>query len=324
MIPDTRAKTVAIVAYDDAELLDVTGPASVFAAANTITGVERYNVRVLAPNERVVFSGGLAMEAEPIARWRRRVDTLMVAGGQGFLTARTDPRLIGNIRQISKQCRRVASVCTGTFLLAEAGLLDGKAATTHWAAAPYLAAWYPSVTVEADRIYVHDGDVWSSAGVTAGIDLTLALVAQDLGNALAHEIARGIVLPVRRSGGQSQFSSQLAVGESSSTRLAPLLSWIAGNLDADLSVAALAERVGWGERHFARRFRTETGRTPARHVEDVRLDAARQLLETSELGTDVIADRCGFGSREILHRAFQRRLGTTPTQYRRAFSSRAV
>ncbi len=191
------------------------------------------------------------MEAEPIAEMQQPVDTLMVAGGHGFLAARTDRGLIEHIQRMARRSRRVASVCSGTFVLAEAGLVDGKLVTTHWAAAPYLAEWYPSVTVEPDRIYVRDGEVWSSAGVTAGIDLTLAMVAEDLGDALANEIARGIVLPVRRSGGQSQYSAQLAARGSSSPQLAPLLAWMATNLDSDLSVAALADRIGWGERHTA-------------------------------------------------------------------------
>ena len=213
----------------------------------------------------------------------------------------------------------MASVCSGTFVLAAAGLLDGRTATTHWAVAAYLADRHPSITVEPDRIYVRDGDVWSSAWVTAGIDLTLALVAEDLGEELAHLVARWLVLPVRRSGGQSQYSVQLASTEGGSVTFAPLLEWVGANLDADLSVAALADRVGWSERHFARRFTAETGRSPGRHVEDLRLDAARQLLETSDVGIEVVARRCGFAGREVLHRAFQRRLDTTPAQYRRSF-----
>jgi transcriptional regulator GlxA family with amidase domain len=321
MISDSVRRTVVIVAYDDAEILDVTGPASVFSAANTIGKVEHYDVRIVAPGDRVAFTGGVVMEAEPIGELRRAVDTLIVAGGMGFLAARTDTALIGHVQRIVRRCRRLASVCSGAFILAEAGLLEGKVATTHWAAAGYLAEWYPSITVEADRIYVRDGSVWTSAGVTAGIDLTLALVAEDLGDALANDIARGIVLPVRRSGGQSQYGARLAAQGSGSTTLTPLLSWMAGHLDTDLSVAALAARVGWSERHFARRFRVETGRTPARHVQDLRLDAARQLLESTDLGTDAVAAKCGLASREVLHRTFQRRLGTTPTQYRRSFSS---
>ncbi|WP_332838831.1 GlxA family transcriptional regulator [Nocardia bovistercoris] len=319
-ISDQRVRTVVLLAYDDAEILDVTGPASVFAAANSTTGIEHYDVRVVAARDRVVFTGGLVMHAEPAAGMRRPVDTLMIAGGIGCLAARADHDLVERLRAMARRSRRVASVCSGTFVLAEAGLADGATVTTHWAAADFLAECYPAVTVEPDRIYVRDGRVWSSAGVTAGIDLTLALVAEDLGEALANDIARGLVLPVRRSGGQSQYSAQLAARVGSSPQLAALLSWMTLNLDADLSVAALAERVGWGERHFARRFRAETGSTPARHVEDLRIDAARHLLESTDLTTDAVAAGCGFGSREVMHRTFRRRLATTPTQYRRSFS----
>ena len=259
------------------------------------------------------------MEARPLSSIRGPVDTLVVVGGLGFDEASADPELVRHVARLARRARRVASVCSGTFVLAAAGLLDGRTATTHWAVASYLADRHPSITVEPDRIYVRDGDVWSSAGVTAGIDLTLALVAEDLGEELAHLVARWLVLPVRRSGGQSQYSVQLASTEGGSATFAPLLEWVGANLDADLSVAALAERVGWSERHFARRFTAETGHSPGRHVEDLRLDAARQLLETSDLGIEVVARRCGFASREVLHRAFQRRLATTPAQYRRSF-----
>ncbi len=317
----TRARSVVLVAYDGAEALDLTGPSSVFTQANLLAGHDHYDVRVVGPSDRVVFDGGIAVETRPIASVRGPIDTLIVVGGLGFDDACADRALVGHVARLAGRARRVASVCSGTFVLAEAGLLDGRTATTHWSVADYLADRYRTVTVEPDRIYVRDGEVWSSAGVTAGIDLTLALVADDLGEELAHLVARWLVLPVRRSGGQSQYSPQLASGKGESTSLAPLLTWMAANLDADLSVARLAERVGWGERHFARRFSAETGRTPARHVEDLRLDAARQLLETSDLATDVIATRCGFASREVLHRAFRRRLGTTPARYRRTFST---
>jgi transcriptional regulator GlxA family with amidase domain len=308
-----------VVAYDDAEALDITGPTSVFSQANLLAGRELYDVRVAAVGERVECEGGLTIGARPLASVRGPVDTVVVAGGFGFDVAAHDPVLVHHVERLARRARRTASVCSGTFVLAEAGLLDGRTATTHWVVASTLAERYPAVTVEPDRIYVRDGNIWSSAGVTAGIDLALALVAEDHGEELAHLVARWLVLPVRRSGGQSQYSVQLAAAPSSSSTLAPLLSWIEEHLDADLSVAMLADRVGWSERHFARRFTAETGRSPGRHVEDLRLDAARRLLETSDLGVDVVAARCGFASREVLHRTFRRRLGVTPNQYRRSF-----
>jgi transcriptional regulator GlxA family with amidase domain len=315
----SRPRSVVIVAYDGTESLDLTGPASVFSQCNTLTRQAEYEVRVAASADRVVCEGGLVIEARPLASIRGPIDTLVVVGGLGFDEAAADPELVRHVARLARRARRVASVCSGTFVLAAAGLLDGRTATTHWAVAAYLADRHPSITVEPDRIYVRDGDVWSSAGVTAGIDLTLALVAEDLGEELAHLVARWLVLPVRRSGGQSQYSVQLASTEGGSVTFAPLLEWVGANLDADLSVAALADRVGWSERHFARRFTAETGRSPGRHVEDLRLDAARQLLETSDVGIEVVARRCGFAGREVLHRAFQRRLDTTPAQYRRSF-----
>jgi transcriptional regulator GlxA family with amidase domain len=314
-----RPASVVVVAYDDAEALDVTGPTSVFAQANLLAGRDLYDVRVAAVGGRIVCEGGLTLETRALTSVRGPVDTVVVAGGFGFDVAAHDAVLVHHVARLAARARRVASVCSGTFVLAEAGLLDGRTATTHWVVASTLAERYPAVTVEPDRIYVRDGHLWSSAGVTAGIDLALALVAEDHGEELAHLVARWLVLPVRRSGGQSQYSVQLAAAPTSSAALAPLLSWIADHLDADLSVAALADRVGWSERHFARRFTAETGRSPGRHVEDLRLDAARRLLEGSDLAVEVVAARCGFASREVLHRTFRRRLGVTPSQYRRSF-----
>jgi len=317
----SRPRSVVIVGYEGAEVLDVTGPASVFSQANVLARRQAYDIRVAAMTDRVVCEGGITLEARPLSSLRGPVDTLVVVGGLGFDDASSDTELVHHVSRLAGRARRVASVCSGTFVLAAAGLLDGRTAATHWAVASYLAERHPAITVEPDRIYVRDGEVWSSAGVTAGIDLSLALVAEDLGEALAHLVARWLVLPVRRSGGQAQYSVQLASTATTSTELAPLLAWMGGHLDADLTVAALAARMGWSERHFARRFAAETGCTPARHVEDLRLDAARVLLETSDLGTDVVARRCGFASREVLHRAFRRRLGTTPTRYRRSFTA---
>ena len=317
----SRGSRVVVVAYDGAESLDVFGPASVLSQCGALVRRPAYDVAIAAVGERVVCEGGLAIEARPLASIRGPVDTLIVVGGMGSGRAAADLELVGHVRRLARGARRVASVCSGTFVLAEAGLLDGRTATTHWAVAPVLAERFPSVTVEPDRIYVRDGDVWSSAGVTAGIDLTLALVAEDHGEEIAHLVARWLVLPARRSGGQSQYSVQLAATRSASSTLAPLLTWMEDNLDDDLSVSSLAARVGWSERHFARRFTAETGRAPGRHVEDLRLDAARRMLEGTDLGVEVVAERCGFAGREVLHRAFRRRLGTTPSQYRRSFRS---
>lgn len=320
MISDTP-RTVVVVAFDDGEVLDVTGPISAFAQANLLSARSAYRVRLVAPGPRTVLSGGVTIETEPIASVRGPIDTLVTTGGTGFMAAVGDAELVRHVGRLARRARRVTSVCSGAFLLAAAGVLDGRRATTHWVAAELLAQLHPDITVDADRIYLRDGHVWTSAGVTAGIDLALALVADDLGRALAHDIARWLVLPVQRAGGQSQYSPQLASSAPRSTELVELLAWAGANLDADLSTAALARRAGWGERHLARRFRAEVGTTPAAFVESLRLDAARQLLEATDLGIDAVAGRCGFGRRETMHRAFQRRLGTTPAAYRRAFSA---
>lgn len=316
-------RTVAIVVYEGAEALDLTGPSSAFTQANLLAGGEPYRLRFLGTGQEATLSGGLTVRTEPIASVRGPLDTLVTVGGVGFMDAAGDRDLVHHVARLARRARRVASVCSGTFLLAEAGLLDGRRATTHWVVADLLAERHPSVQVEVDSIYVRDGGVWTSAGVTAGIDLALALIADDLGAGLAHEIARWMVLPVRRTGGQSQYSPRLASSAPSGTEgeeIADLLSWIDANLGGDLSTAAIARRCGWSERHLARRFKAETGHTPAGYVEATRLDAARQLLESTDLGIDAIARRCGFHRRETMHRAFQRRLGTTPASYRRAFS----
>jgi len=215
--------------------------------------------------------------------------------------------------------RRTASVCTGAHVLAAAGLLDGRRATTHWATADRLAAAHPAVRVDADAVHVRDGDVWTSAGVSAGIDLALALVAEDHGDELARDVARWLVVHLARPGGQSQFSVALAVGPARRPAIRRLQEWLPDHLDADLSVAALADRAGMSVRHFARRFAAETGRTPAEHVEALRVEAAcRRLLELDE-ALPTVAAACGFGAVEALHRAFRTRLGVTPAAYRDRF-----
>jgi transcriptional regulator GlxA family with amidase domain len=249
------------------------------------------------------------------------IDTLVVAGGAGVFAATEDRRLIAWLRRASLRARRTASVCTGALLLAEAGLLDGRRATTHWAYCDRLAERYPRVTVERDRIFVRDGDVATSAGVTAGMDLALALIEEDHGAATALATARSLVLYVRRPGGQSQFSTALAGQPARREPLRDLQAWVIEHLDADLSVPALAARVHMSERHFARAFRAETGRTPAAYVEAARIERARRELETSDLGVDAVAARCGFGTVETMRRAFNRRLGVNPAAYRARFAA---
>lgn len=320
-----RPRRIAILVYEGVQLLDATGPFDVFAAANEV-GLRRgaaappYAIELIAPRAGVVTSrAGLRLVADrPLRALVGRTDTLLVAGGDVTALA-ADPAILRWLNRMAARVRRLASVCTGAFLLAEAGLLDGRRATTHWAWARAFAERYPRVTVEPDAIFVRDGNIATSAGVTAGIDLALALVEEDLGHALALEVARSMVVFLKRPGGQSQFSSHLAAQAVAPGPLRDLPEWIVANLGADLSVEALAARAGMSPRNFARVFRRETNLTPAKFVEHARLDAARSSLEDDGLGLDEVAGRCGFGSAEQMRRAFRRHLRVVPIDYRKRF-----
>jgi transcriptional regulator GlxA family with amidase domain len=268
----------------------------------------------------ITTSSGITLGTRSVGAVRGALDTLVVAGGTSVAAAIDDPRLLTFVRRAAGRSRRVTSVCTGAFVLAAAGLLDGRRATTHWASCSRLADRHPSVTVEPDAIYVRDGNVWTSAGVTAGMDLALALVEQDHGRDVALEVARWLVLYARRTGGQSQFSAPLAADLAHREPLRDLQAWIAEHPDADLSVGALARRANMSARHFARAFRAETGVTPGDYVERVRVDAARRLLEGTTDTADAVARRCGFGTAETMQRTFRRHLHVTPTAYRRHFA----
>jgi transcriptional regulator GlxA family with amidase domain len=243
--------------------------------------------------------------------------TLLVPGGEG--TRRPDPRLIDWLRDHAPHAGRLVSVCTGALLLAEAGLLDGHRATTHWRVCDHLAAAYPGVEVEPDPIFVRDGRVSTSAGVTAGIDLALALVEEDLGRDVALAVARNLVVFLRRPGNQSQFSAQLAAQTASREPLREVQHWITRHPEADLSVESLAGRAGLSPRHFARAFQAETGTTPGRYVERVRLEHARRLLEDTADGVTKISRASGYGTTEAMRRAFMKSLGVAPAEYRRRF-----
>jgi transcriptional regulator GlxA family with amidase domain len=315
------ARRIVIVAYPGVQPLDVIGPAEVF---NTAARLERdaYSVEVVAAERGPLESTTVGLVADRALRnCRGPVDTLIVAGGPGVREACRDPEILSWVRAAAARSRRVCSVCTGAFLLAEAGLLDGRRATTHWAGCDRLAEGYEAITVEREPIFVRDGDVYTSAGVTAGMDLGLALVEQDIGRRTALEVARWLVLFVKRPGGQSQFSAQLAAQTAEREPLRELQDWIAGNLDADLSVPALALRAHMSERNFARAFRRELGMTPAAYVETARVEAARMALESTEAAAEVIARRVGFGTVETMRRAFHRRLGVGPAEYRARFGS---
>jgi transcriptional regulator GlxA family with amidase domain len=297
----------------------------VFASANEHViqsgGAAPYLLRVVAKGgASVTASAGLAIAANPLPRASKPVDTLIIAGGPGVEAASADSDLVEWVRQHATRARRVASVCTGAFLLAASGVLDGRRAATHWSVCKEFAARYPAVRVEPDPIFVRDGAVWTSAGVTAGIDLALALVEQDLGRTVALAVARYLVVFLKRPGGQAQFSEALSL-QSAEDEFGALHDWINKHLADEISLPALADRAGMSERSFSRHYAEATGLTPARAVERLRVEAARRLLSESRLPVKRISQRCGFGSEETMRRSFIRVLSATPQDYRARFSS---
>jgi transcriptional regulator GlxA family with amidase domain len=307
---------IVIVAFEGVQSLDVAGPFEVFAGAS-----DQYAVEVVAPAAGPLRShSGLVLHAErALHEVRGPLDTLLIAGGAGTPAVMRDTAVLRSVRRLAPQSRRVASVCSGSFVLAEAGLLDGHRATTHWNSCDLLAHMYPAVAVEPDPIFVRDGNVWTSAGVTAGIDMALAMVEEDLGQQVALQVARRLVVFLKRPGGQSQFSAQLAGQLAERAPLQELQGWISDHVDEDLNIERLAAHVAMSTRNFARAFRAETGVTPARFVERVRIDTARRQLEDTNVSIDDIATRCGFGTAETMRRTFLRTLHITPSDYRKRF-----
>ncbi len=316
-----RSRDVVLVVFPGLQGLDLIGPAEVFAAATEQTGAPAYRVRVVAasPGPAATSSGVAVVADEAIADVAGPIDTLMVVGGDGTYGAITDDHLVEHVRRLAADARRVTSVCSGAFVLAQAGLLHGKRATTHWRVCDLLARSFPSVHVDADPIYIRDGNVWTSAGVTAGMDLALALVEEDHGREVALAIARRFVMFLRRPANQSQFSAPLQAQTAEHDGIRAALHFVTEHPDADCSVAALARVALMSERSFARSFTAETGTTPARFVERVRTETARRLLEESDQGVEAIALAAGFGTAETMRRTFLRLLRTSPTEYRRRF-----
>jgi len=310
-------------------MLDVSGPLEVFGRTNRWLRDEKdfrgnaYDLALIARQAGpLTTSSGLQLVATHSTRnaWKE-FDTLLVAGGPGADDASSDVPLVTWLRGAAARVRRLGSVCTGAMILAAAGLLDGKRATTHWASCSRLAERYPKIKVETDPIFVRDGRVYTSAGVTAGMDLALALVEQDFGREVAAGIARRLVLFLRRPGGQSQFSTQLAVQAADREPMRDLQTWIADHVGADLSIPVLADRVAMSPRHFARVFRREVGLPPAGFVERTRVEAARRRLEESADSVAQIADTCGFGTAESMRRAFLKAIAVAPSDYRSRFRS---
>jgi transcriptional regulator GlxA family with amidase domain len=312
-------RTLLVVLFDGVQSLDVTGPIEVFEGAGRSCGDRSaYRIRTASlDGSPVRTSSGLTLVPDSSLADAPAPHTLLVPGGEG--TRRPDPRLIDWLRDHAPRAGRLVSVCTGALLLAEAALLDGHRATTHWRVCGHLAATYPDVEVEPDPIFVRDGRISTSAGVTAGIDLALALVEEDLGRDVALDVARHLVVFLRRPGNQSQFSAQLAAQTASREPLREVQHWVTRHPEADLSVESLAERAGLSPRHFARAFQAETGTTPGRYVERVRLEHARRLLEDTADGVTKISRACGYGTSEAMRRAFMKTLGVAPAEYRRRF-----
>ena len=315
-----RPRKIVMLGFEDAQILDITGPLQILGSANRGGAVYDITLAAKTPGPFRTSEGlGLVADARFSAALLKDVDTLMISGGEGVDRLRQDKALIRLIADCARRARRVVSVCSGAFLLAEAGLLKGRRATTHWSRVPQFAREFPDVTLEPDAIFVRDGRIWTSAGVTAGMDLALALVREDLGDEAALAIARQHVIFLMRPGGQSQFSAHLAPEAYPKGKLASLLRWIPEHVDQDLDVAGLAAKANMSERSFARNFLRETGETPARYLERARIDAARRLLTASDLPVGSVAVRAGFGSEERMRRAFQRQLKTSPGAFRARF-----
>jgi transcriptional regulator GlxA family with amidase domain len=321
-----KERHVAIVAFDGVQPLDAVGPHEVFVgagpAAASLGRAGSYRVTLASRDGGPVRAeSGLVLGTEPLPDPGdgAPIDTLVLAGGRGANAAAADDALVAWIRAVAPRCRRVATVCSGSFLGAAAGLLEGRRVTTHWARAQELRDTHPGLTVDPDPIYIRDGKVWSSAGVTAGMDLSLALVQDDLGVEVAQTIARWLVMFLHRPGGQSQFASPVWVPRAERSTVRAVQDLIEAAPDGDHRLPVLAAAAAMSVRHFTRVFTAEVGETPSRFVERTRVDAARRELETTGDTLDLVANRCGLGSAETLRRVFQRHLGVAPDSYRRRF-----
>lgn len=327
--PQPGAKTIVFLAAPNTQILDVAGPFQIFVRAAELFVREHperrppYHVLLASTthSQSVTTNCGLVLsQSETFRTLRGPIDTLLIAGGSGVEEAARSKDLVLWLRRVAPRVRRIGSICTGAFLLASAGLLDGKRATTHWKFAAQLAKNYKHTTVDPDPIYIRDGNTYTTAGVTAGMDLALALVEEDLGAPMALNVAREMVLYLRRAGGQSQFSAALSLQSSDRKQIEEIRSWALDNLDQDLPVEKLAAKAGMSPRNFARVFLKDTGTTPARFVERLRVEAARRRLEESQDKLEKVADDCGFGSLQSLRRSFLRVLHVPPNDYRNRFA----
>ncbi|MEE8119096.1 MAG: GlxA family transcriptional regulator [Gammaproteobacteria bacterium] len=326
---DKSVHKVVCLAFDNAQILDITGPLEVFGRTarwlrdHGHTPQLHYTVEVVAEHAGMLrTSSGIGLHAERAWQDVQHCDSLFIAGGIGWRQAAENAALLQWIRNMVKRTQRTASVCTGALILAEAGLLHGRNATTHWAYCDELKRKSSDTNVDADAIYVKSTDrLYTSAGVTAGMDMALAMVEEDWGQAVALAVAQELVLYLKRPGGQSQFSRHLQAQQSDTDRIQKLQLWILDHIDEELSVEQLARQVAMSPRNFARRFKLDFGITPAKHVELLRVESARDKLQETRLPIEKIATRCGFGSSETLRRSFLRVLGVTPSEYRKRFSA---
>lgn len=313
---------IVILVFPGVQLLDVIGPLDVFHEAQRLLGrpVYQLDIVALAPGPVSGSSGVQLLPGSTINEEQAPIDTLLVAGSPEIDCALAEhPHAVQWLQQQARKVRRLGSVCTGTFALATAGLLDGHKATTHWNSTAQLATNYPCIEVVPDSIYVKDGSLYTSAGVTAGMDLALALVEEDLGRELALRVARELVMFFKRPGGQSQFSTHLSAQMSERSLIRDIQVWVVDHLGDELSLERLALLANMSPRNFSRIFKKETQTTPAAFVEGARIEAARRMLEDSALPLKRVADNCGFGDMNNLRRAFLRRLGVSPSDYRRRF-----
>ena len=320
-----------MVAYPDAHILDVVGPIEILSGTRLFVqeDIEPYDVTIVSDTAGpIMTTSGLTLQAEQgfddARRSRKPIDLLIVAGGHGSGVALQNRPLLRFVRWASRRAERTVSICTGAMILAEAGLLNDRRATTHWFWCPVLAKKYPRVKIEPDALFVRDGDIWTSAGVTAGMDLSLALIEEDWGHEIALQIARYNVMFMMRPGGQTQFSAQLIAQQDVPGPIGGIVDYIINNVGDNLTVAVLASRACMSERSFARKFKEAIDMTPAQYVEYARLQAARVALEQSDQLIEVIAREAGFVNPERMRRAFQRHLGISATDYRQRFQSNST
>ena len=319
-----KERHVVILTFPGMQSLDAVGPFETFAGATRVAESlgrsQGYRITLASTDGKPVRAeSGIGLCTSPLPDSSERIDTLVIPGGDGVAAARTDRALTEWIAAAAPRCRRVATVCTGAFLAAEVGLLRGRRVTTHWARADKLAKEFPLIKVDPDPIYIRDGKYWSSAGVTAGIDLALTLVETDLGTDVAQTVARWLVMFLHRPGGQTQFASPVWMPRAERSVVRTVQNLVESDPGADHHIPAMASAAAMSARHFSRVFAAEVGEAPGRFVERVRTEAARRELETTEDTLDVIARRCGFGTAETLRRVFQRRIGVAPDSYRRRF-----